>query len=91
VISRFVNGFDPCGRAGALVLFMLAAMASGCGSNQQSDTSKGTGTGGAAGADKPLAPEDMYRYEGTGKEKRKVELSRRERVQLRREAANKSN
>jgi hypothetical protein len=90
VISRVVNGFDPCRRAGALVVLILAVVASGCGSTEQNDKSNGTRTGVAIGADKLLKPQDRYRYEGAGTERRKVEISRKERVKLLHEAAKKA-
>jgi hypothetical protein len=80
VISRFVNGFDSFRRSGALVLFVLATLAQGCGWSQHTEASSGTGV--MAGPDKLLKAEDLYRYEGQGKAKRKVALGRRERRQL---------
>jgi len=38
---------------------------------------------------KVLKPEDYYRYEGEGKNKKKVALSRQERSKLRHDAASK--
>jgi hypothetical protein len=70
-----------------IALLALSIVASGCGSSVPSGQP-------AAGASKSLEaqvdPEALYHYEGKGKAKRKVEVSRRERVKLLHEAAKKS-
>jgi hypothetical protein len=86
VISSFVCGIDHWRRAAALVLFALAVAASGCGSSEQTQSPGGTGTGPAGS----LKQEDLYRYEGTGAAKKKVMISRKERVKLIREAREKA-
>jgi hypothetical protein len=84
VISCFVSRFAPHRRAGALVLVCLAAGTFGCsGSNDRGATDPSIKTKTL----KQLVPEEqLYRWEGEGTAKRKVELDRRERAQLRREA-----
>jgi len=84
VILSFVSRFGPCRAAGWLVLVALATVAYGCGSSQQPGASESKGLA------KQLNPEDLYRYEGEGQAKRKVPISRRERVKLLHDAANKS-
>ena len=85
MILRVVNSFKSCRRAHALVLFTLATVLYGCGSSDQSGANAGK-----ASATIELKPEDDYTYEGTGSAKRKVELSRRERVKRLHEAAKKT-
>jgi len=80
----FVSRFGLSKAAGCLVLVALAIVAYGCGSSEQPGASESKGLA------KQLKPEDLYRYEGEGKEKRKVPISRRERVKLLHDAANKS-
>jgi hypothetical protein len=83
VILRIESRRDLCRRAGALVLVTLATVAFGCGSSERPETNAGKA------AEDLLKPEELYRYEGTGKEKRKVTISRRERVKLLHEAQKK--
>jgi hypothetical protein len=64
----------------------LAVFAGGCGSSQPSGQTSGSGKSLA----EKLNPDELYRYEGKGKAKQKVEISRRERVKLLHEAANKA-
>ena len=77
-------------RAAALLLVALATAAYGCGSSLMS-----TDTAVAAGAGKApselLKPEQLWKYETTGKVTRKVQISRRERVKLLHEAQHKTN
>jgi hypothetical protein len=87
VILSFVSRFGLCRRAGALVLAALATVAYGCGSSEPT----GAASAESKGLDKQLNREDLYRYEGTGTAKRKVEIPRRERVKLLHDAANKAN
>ncbi len=69
---------------GVLVLMALAATATGCGSSAPTE-SISTGKNAA----KKLSDDQLYKYEGTGVAKRKVEISRQERVKLLHEAAKK--
>jgi hypothetical protein len=89
VILSFFSTFFPWRRVGALVVVAVATTAYGCGSSN--DGTRGPATGGRGELAKQLKDEDLYKYEGTGKAKRKVEISRRERVKLLHDAANKSN
>jgi hypothetical protein len=87
VILSFVSNFGSYRRAGALILVALAAGAYGCGASSDqgaTDPNKKTKT-----LEELVPPEQLYRYEGTGTAKRKVELDRRERVKLRNEALKK--
>jgi hypothetical protein len=85
VIVSIVSKFGWYRRAGALVLLALATVAYGCGSS--GDRSVGS----ARPAGEPLKPEQLYKYEGEGGAKRKVDLSRRERMELRNGAAKTAN
>jgi hypothetical protein len=83
VIWSFRSNLGSYRRAGALVLITLATIASGCGSSGTAETNV------AGKSYKHVLKEDqLYKYEGQGKAKRKVELSHRERVELLREAKN---
>lgn len=75
-------------RAGSSVLITLAVITSGCGSSGSigSPDSKSSGKL----AKDVLKPEQLYKYEGEGKAKRKVEISRQERIKLLRQAAEKA-
>jgi hypothetical protein len=87
VTLSFVSKFGPYRRARALVLVALAASAFGCGGSSDqgaTDPNKKTKT-----LEELVPPEQLYRYEGTGTAKRKVELDRRERAKLRHEALKK--
>jgi hypothetical protein len=68
-----------------LFLVGAATMTYGCGSSAPtvSDTA-------GKNPAKKLNPDQLYKWEGTGAAKRKVEISRRERVKLLHEAAEKS-
>jgi hypothetical protein len=83
--ARFVCGIGPCRRAAVLLFCAAAVMASGCGSSGSGDGSNAPAT--ATG--KPN-PEDFYRHEGTGANKKKVPVSRKERVTIIREAREKA-
>jgi hypothetical protein len=72
-------------RWGAIALLAIAGFVSGCGSSQSGQT----GSSGKSLVEK-VNQDDLYRYEGKGKAKRKEEVSRRERVKLLHEAGNKS-
>jgi hypothetical protein len=89
VISSSVPKSGPNRRAAALVLFTLAGVAYGCGGSVPTGASPGAPPG------KPLeelvSPDKLYKWEGTGAAKHKVELSRKERMQLRHEAEKKAN
>jgi hypothetical protein len=87
VIFRFAGRFFPWRRGGALVLIAVATMAYGCGSSNDGSHAPTSGGGKLV---KQVKEEDLYRYEGTGKAKRKVAISRQERVKLLHEAAKKS-
>ena len=85
MISCFVSRFVPYRRAGAVVLVALAAATFGCGggSNDQGATDPNVKTKKLVDL---VPPEQLYRWEGEGTAKRKVELDRKERGRLRREA-----
>jgi hypothetical protein len=72
----------PYRRAGALGLVTLATVVYGCGSSVHEATTSRT-----AGGAKLLKPEDYYRYEGEGRNKKKVALSRQEKNKLLHDAA----
>jgi hypothetical protein len=83
--SSLVNEGWLARHLGAFVLVGLTMMASGCGSSegttQQGSTPKAT-----------VKEEDLYKYVGEGRAKKKVGLTSRERQQARRAAkANSSN
>jgi hypothetical protein len=81
VIWSFRSNLGSYRRAGALVLITLATIAGGCGSSGPAETNV------AGKSYKQVLKEDqLYKYEGEGTAKRKVELSHRERVELLREA-----
>ena len=65
----------------------MAVVAYGCGSSQQQAS---TGQGPVKASRDSLKEEDHYRWEGEGRAKRKVYLSRREENKLLRERAKKS-
>jgi hypothetical protein len=73
----FAGRLDLCCRGVTLFLLTAAWAASLCGCSQQSATSTTEKS-----AEALLKPEDLYRYEGTGKAKRKVAISRRERMKM---------
>jgi hypothetical protein len=77
---------------GASVLVVLATVACGCGSSGLTSSSNPVDAklAGKAPSDL-LRPDQMYKYEGTGTAKRKVEISRKERMKLMREAVEKAN
>jgi len=85
VIASIVGKFGPYRRAGALVLLTLATVAYGCGSSVPTESNT-TGKDAA----KALSPDQLYSYEGTGAAKRKVEISRRDRIKLLHETAKKA-
>jgi hypothetical protein len=66
---------------------VIASLTSGCGSSQP--TGQPAANTGKSLEDR-VNPNDLYRTTGTGKAKRKEEVSHRERVKLLHEAANKS-
>jgi hypothetical protein len=72
-------------RTGASVLILLAVIMSGCGSSETIGSPDAKSSGKLAS--QVLKPEQLYKYEGEGKAKRKVEISRDERIKLLREAA----
>ena len=69
-------------------LVVLAVAAYGCGSSPPTASVVGLGVG--KGAAELLRPEQLWKYEGVGKDKHKVPISRRERVKLLREAQKKA-
>jgi hypothetical protein len=81
VISFFRGNLRLYRRGVASILITLAAITSGCGSSSPTD-GKTSGTS----PTQLLKDEQLYKYEGEGKRKHKVELSRRERVKLIQEA-----
>jgi hypothetical protein len=70
VISALINPIAPRRRAGALLLLAVTLCSSGCGSSDQN------GWSGVQGTAKEQKVEDLYRYEGTGKAKRKTRIRR---------------
>ncbi len=77
----FIRGFQPRRSVGALLLLATVAVVCGCGSSQPQPA--------ANGVKHPpivLKPEQRYKYVGEGTDKRKVSISRRERVLLQHEA-----
>ena len=74
-------------RTGALVLITLMSATFGCGSSDRGATDPNIKT---KTLKELVPPEQLYRYEGTGTAKRKVELDRRERAKLRRDALEKA-
>ena len=66
----------------------MATVVYGCGSSGQGGAGGDSGTAGGA---KFLKPEDYYRYEGEGKAKKKVALTRQEKNKLLHDAAIKGN
>jgi hypothetical protein len=89
-IVSIIGSFDLHRRPASLLLFALATAASGCGTPPQS-----TNTAATSGEQKTpaelLKSEQLWKYEGTGTEKRKVAISRRERVKLLHETERKTN
>jgi hypothetical protein len=83
MIWSFVSKPELWRRGSALVLLALAWVAFGCGSSQQTGSSASNP---GKTAEDLVKPEDLYRYEGTGKAKRKVAVSRRERMKVLHEA-----
>jgi hypothetical protein len=90
VFLSVVSRLGRCRCAGSLILFVLSMMACGCGSSSPANSSAPSGGSPAKGADQILKPEQLWKYEGTGTEKRKVSISRRERAKLLREATTKA-
>jgi hypothetical protein len=88
MILSLVTCFDRYRVAGALFLFSLVVAAFGCGS---SPTGTVFAQGGAKGTAELLKPEQRWKIEGAGKDKRKVQISRRERVRLLHEAQKNAN
>jgi hypothetical protein len=88
VSSGLFRGFQPFRCADVLLWTALAAVAPGCGSSVPPTgvAAKAAGKGPA----EVLKPEQLWKYEGEGKDKRKVPISRRERIKLLHEAQNKS-
>jgi hypothetical protein len=68
-----VPAFGACVRVIALLLATLATLGYGCGSAEQKEVSA------TPGGSKLLGEEGRYRYEGTGANKKKIELSPKER------------
>ncbi len=85
MISNPVSKFGTYHRAGALILVTLATVVFvyGCGSSDRTESA------GPSGPSVNLKPEDYYRYEGEGVNKKKVSLDRREKRKLRFETAKK--
>jgi hypothetical protein len=90
VIVSVVSRFGFCRRAAAMLLVALATAAYGCGSSLVSTDTAVAASGGKAPSEL-LKPEQLWKYETTGKAKRKVPISRRERVKLLHEALQKTN
>jgi hypothetical protein len=89
-IVSVIGRFDLHRRPAYLLLFTLAAAACGCGSPSQSANTAAT-SGEQKTPAELLKPEQLWKYEGSGAEKRKVAISRRERVKLLHEAEKKTN
>jgi hypothetical protein len=90
VIVSFGSKLGPCRRVGASVLLLLATVANGCGSPGPTESTNPADAKlvGKSPAEL-LTPDQRYRYEGTGTAKRKVEISRKERIKLMRDAVEK--
>ena len=79
MISRLVSKFNLYRRVGALALLSVATLSYGCGSAEMTSASNPADAELAGKTPEDvLKPEQMYRYEGEGAAKRKVELSRSE-------------
>jgi hypothetical protein len=84
VLLFSLSDLRPYRCAGAFVLIALAAIASGCGSSGSTNPADGKAAG--ASPKQLLKEEQLYKYEGEGRAKRKEPISLRERVKLLREA-----
>ncbi len=73
--------------AGATAALLLATATCGCGSSGSTNPVDAKLEGKSVA--ELLTPEQEYKYEGTGKNRRKVQISRRERMKLIRESASK--
>jgi hypothetical protein len=92
VILRLIRKTDFHWGVGAIVLVTLATVVCGCGPSQTPvvpDPSFKKLEGKAP--DEVLTEDQLYKYVGTGEAKRKVQISRDERVKLLHEAAKKGN
>ncbi len=92
MISSLVSKFSLYRRVGALALLTVATVSFGCGSAEMTSASNPADAALAGKTpEQVLKPEQMYKYEGEGAEKRKVDLSRSELRKLMREAVKKPN
>jgi hypothetical protein len=87
VIVNFVSKFDMCRRVGWLVLLSLASGAYGCGSGNPTSTEARQD---GVSAEKRLKSDELYRYEGSGSQKRKIEVSGKALFKQLREASKKA-
>ncbi len=79
------SNLGPCRHARVFALVTLAAIVGGCGSSNSAD-----GSASDTSPKQLLKEEQLYKYVGEGKSKRKEAISRRERLQLIREAKQKA-
>jgi hypothetical protein len=82
LMASFLTGTWGRRRLGAIVLVVFAVV--GCGSDSSGPGAEGSARKGAA------KEEDLYKYVGEGAAKKKVDLTRRERQQVRREKSQSS-
>ena len=79
-----LSDLRPYRCAGASVLIALATIASGCGSSGSTNPADGKVAG--TSPEQLLKDDQLYKYVGEGKNKRKEAISIRERARLIREA-----
>ena len=85
MILSLASKMGPCRHAGALMTLVLTVALCGCG---DSAPTQSISTGKSPG--KKLTDDQLYKYEGEGAAKKKVPISRQERLKLLHEAAKSS-
>jgi hypothetical protein len=85
VIPSIAAGVNRCPPTAGLLLLAAVIVVSGCGSSGNTDVTRGV-----AGCSKEVKPDALYRYEGAGRNKQKVAVTRRSRMKLLRDAAKKA-